>query len=67
LDAEELEKELLELSKDESDLDLSKELQTSMSEEDKLLIKQLEELEVHELEPEISSIKEQKRKVEMLS
>merc|ERR1712227_419786 len=67
LDAEELEKELLELSKDESDFDLSKELQTSMSEEDKLLIKQLEELEVHELEPVISSIKEQKRKVEMLS
>merc|ERR1712126_58520 len=61
LDAEELEKELLELSKDESDLDLSKELQTSMSEEDKLLIKQLEELEVNELEPDISSIKEQKR------
>merc|ERR1712227_961998 len=45
LDAEELEKELL---------DLSKELQTSMSEEDKLLIKQLEELEVNELEPVIS-------------
>merc|ERR1712227_821677 len=67
LDAEELEKELLELSKDESDLDLSKELQTSMSEEDKLLIKQLEELEVHELEPEISFRKEEKSKVEMHS
>jgi len=67
LDAEELEKELLELSKDESDLDLSKELQTSMTEEDKLLIKQLEELEVNELEPEISFRKEEKSKVKMHS
>merc|ERR1712227_213324 len=67
VDAEELEKELLELSKDESDLDLSKELQTSMTEEDKLLIKQLEELEVNELEPEISLRKEEKRKIKMHS
>merc|ERR1712048_76570 len=67
LDAEELEKELLELSKDERDLDLSKELQTSMTEEEKLLLKQLEELEVNELEPEISLRKEEKSKVKMHS
>ena len=58
-DMEDLEKELNDLSKEESDLDLSKELQTSLSDEDKVLA--LDKLEVNELEPSIASNVDQKR------
>ena len=54
-DMEDLEKELHDLSKEESDLDLSKELQTSLSDEDKVLLEALDKLEVNELEPSIAS------------
>ena len=54
-DMEDLEKELNDLSKEESDLDLSRELQTSLSDEDKLLLEALDKLEVNELEPSIAS------------
>ena len=60
-DMEDLEKELNDLSKEESDLDLSKELQTSLSDEDKVLLEALDKLEVNELEPSIASNVDQKR------
>ena len=53
LDMDELEEELKNLTQEESDLDLSKELKTSMTYEDKELLDALEKLEVHDLEPKI--------------
>ena len=53
LDMDELEEELKNLTQEESDLDLSKELKTSMTDEDKELLDALEKLEVHDLEPKI--------------
>ena len=47
------EEELKNLTQEESDLDLSKELKTSMTDEDKELLDALEKLEVHDLEPKI--------------
>merc|ERR1712098_473509 len=53
-DADDLEKELQDLSNQESDLDVSKELQKSLSEDDKKLLEALEQLEVNDLEPQIN-------------
>ena len=60
-DADDLEKELQNLSNQESDLDVSKELQKSLSEDDKKLLEALEQLEVNDLEPQINEVKEENK------
>jgi len=52
-DADDLERELQNLSNQDSDLDVSKELQKSLTEDDKKLLEALEQLEVNDLEPQI--------------
>ena len=66
-DMEDLEKELHDLSKEESDLDLSRELQTSLSDEDKVLLEALDKLEVNELEPSIASSNVDQKRVLLTS
>ena len=52
-DADDLERELQNLSNQDSDLDVSKELKKSLTEDDKKLLEALEQLEVNDLEPQI--------------